>query len=73
MQWAAVVRTALGDVPMILGGEVDCVQDNAGLQAGLEPQTFVELKTNPVLLNPRDEARFERYFKFSQVERIDTH
>ena len=60
VQWAAVVKTALGEIPIILGGEVDCVANNAGLAQGLAPKDFVELKTNMVLQGERDEMRFER-------------
>lgn len=60
VQWAAVVKTALSEIPIILGGEVDCVGNNAGLAQGLAPKDFVELKTNMVLQGERDEMRFER-------------
>lgn len=60
VQWCSIVRTALGDVPMILGGEVDCVRDSAGTQDGLETQDFIELKTNLVIDSARDEMNFER-------------
>lgn len=63
VQWASVVRTSLGGIPIIIGGEVDCVQEGAGVDAGggLETSAFIELKTNMVIESPRDEMRFERY------------
>lgn len=45
---------------MILGGEVDCVREGAGIKEGLETQDFIELKTNLVIETPRDEMNFER-------------
>lgn len=61
VQWCSVVRTAIGDVSMILGGEVDCVREGAGVKEGLETQDFIELKTNLVIESVRDEMNFERY------------
>ena len=46
---------------MILGGEVDCVREGAGIKEGLETQDFIELKTNLVIESTRDEINFERY------------
>ena len=60
VQWASVIRTSVEDVSIILGGEVDCVKEGAGLNSGLTTSDFVELKTNLVIENPRDEVRFER-------------
>lgn len=54
------MRTTLGDIPMLLGGEVDCVQDNAGLERPLQTTDFIELKTNVVIESEKDEIRFER-------------
>lgn len=45
---------------MILGGEVDCVREGAGIKEGLETQDFIELKTNLVIESTRDEMNFER-------------
>ncbi|KAK9893609.1 RAI1-domain-containing protein [Cystobasidium minutum MCA 4210] len=61
VQWCSIVRTSLGDVPMILGGEVDCVREGAGISEGLDTQDFLELKTNIVIDSNRDEINFERY------------
>jgi hypothetical protein len=61
VQWAGVVRTSLGGIPMIVGGEVDCVHEGAGVETGLDVSAFVELKTNLVIEGPRDEMRFERW------------
>ena len=60
VQWCAVTRTSLGDVPMILGGEVDCVQAGAGVDQPLETAHFLELKTNLVIEGERETMRFER-------------
>ena len=45
---------------MIVGGEVDCVHEGAGVETGLDVSAFIELKTNLVIEGPRDEMRFER-------------
>lgn len=49
-QWCSVVKTRLGSSRLILGGEVDCV-DERGQK--------VELKTSMVIRNERDTVRFE--------------
>ncbi|KIM39898.1 hypothetical protein M413DRAFT_446817 [Hebeloma cylindrosporum] len=56
VQWCSVVRTKLGDMRMIIGGEVDCVR---GKYTG-QTDTFVELKTSLAIRGQRDEANFER-------------
>ncbi|KAF9473916.1 RAI1-domain-containing protein [Pholiota conissans] len=56
VQWCSVVRTKLGDMRMILGGEVDCVR---GKYTG-KTDAFVELKTSLAIRGPYDETRFER-------------
>jgi len=56
VQWCSVVRTKLGDMRMIIGGEVDCVRGN---YTG-KTDTFVELKTSLAIRGQRDEANFER-------------
>lgn len=48
---------------MILGGEVDCVREGAGISEGLDTQDFLELKTNIVIDSNRDETNFERYVR----------
>ncbi|GAA5987321.1 hypothetical protein JCM10908_001908 [Rhodotorula pacifica] len=59
VQWCSVVKTSLGGMRTIVGGEVDCVQPRPG--AALETRDFVELKTNLVIQNQRDEINFERH------------
>ncbi|PPQ81014.1 hypothetical protein CVT25_014522 [Psilocybe cyanescens] len=56
IQWCSVVRTKLGDMRMIMGGEVDCVK---GKYTG-QTDTFVELKTSLTIRGRQDEERFER-------------
>ncbi|WVR08944.1 hypothetical protein IAU60_006003 [Kwoniella sp. DSM 27419] len=59
VQWCNVVRTAVGDIPLCLGGEVDCVRAEPGsAHPGLEH--CVELKTNKVIQNEKQEAVFHR-------------
>lgn len=73
VQWCSVVKTKLGDMRMIVGGEVDCVRGRLYLIAWVpemlisfadkftgQPDTFVELKTSLVIRGPQDEARFEK-------------
>jgi len=59
-QWCSIVRTTLEDIPIIMGGEVDCIAPNSDLQ---KPATdcFIELKTNMNVETERDIMRFERY------------
>lgn len=52
---------------MILGGEVDCVREGAGIKEGLETQDFIELKTNLVIESTRDEMNFERLVSASSA------
>lgn len=49
----------MGDVRLIIGGEVDCIAPDADLQ---NPSTasFIELKTNMVVHDARDIMRFEK-------------
>ncbi|THU84181.1 RAI1-domain-containing protein [Dendrothele bispora CBS 962.96] len=56
VQWCSVVRTKLGDIRLVIGGEVDCVR---GKYTG-SPDTFVELKTSLTIRNANDEAKFEK-------------
>lgn len=60
VQWGSVVRTKLGDLPLILGGEVDCVQAGAGVDQPLDTSSFLELKTNMVIEGERNTITFER-------------
>ncbi|GMK55772.1 hypothetical protein CspeluHIS016_0208280 [Cutaneotrichosporon spelunceum] len=57
VQWCNVVRSAIGDVPILIGGEVDCVRAPVGApNPGLD--ATVELKTNKVV----DSERADRIF-----------
>ncbi|KAF5340876.1 hypothetical protein D9758_012156 [Tetrapyrgos nigripes] len=56
VQWCSVVRTKLGDIRLVIGGEVDCVR---GKYTG-NTDTFVELKTSIVIRNEQSEAKFEK-------------
>ncbi|KAK7463369.1 decapping endonuclease targeting mRNA [Stygiomarasmius scandens] len=56
VQWCSVVRTKLGDIRLVIGGEVDCVR---GKYTG-NTNTFVELKTSMNIRNANDEAKFEK-------------
>jgi RAT1-interacting protein len=70
----SLVRSAIGDVPLCLGGEVDCVQGTSNISAkyytdrSAEPgaphpglEGCVELKTNMLIRNDRQQKTFERY------------
>lgn len=70
----SVVRSAIGDIPVCLGGEVDCVQGTTPLRREYpilmvaEPGTShpglekcVELKTNKVIRNGGQETAFHKY------------
>ncbi|KAK7032293.1 decapping endonuclease targeting mRNA [Paramarasmius palmivorus] len=46
----------LGDMRMVIGGEVDCVR---GKYSG-RTDNFVELKTSLTIRGPNDEAKFEK-------------
>ncbi|OCF79056.1 hypothetical protein I204_01000 [Kwoniella mangroviensis CBS 8886] len=55
----SVVRSAIGDIPLCLGGEVDCVKAEPGLpHPGLDK--CVELKTNKVIENEKQEFTFHK-------------
>ncbi|EMD33871.1 hypothetical protein CERSUDRAFT_97807 [Gelatoporia subvermispora B] len=56
VQWCSVVKTKLGDMRMVIGGEVDCVRDKFSGQTA----SFVELKTSLAIRGPQDEAKFEK-------------
>ncbi|WWC63877.1 uncharacterized protein I303_106482 [Kwoniella dejecticola CBS 10117] len=59
VQWCNVVRSAIGDIPLCLGGEVDCVRAEPGTpHPGLEK--CVELKTNRVIENEKQEFIFHK-------------
>ncbi|KAF5372761.1 hypothetical protein D9615_010106 [Tricholomella constricta] len=56
VQWCSVVRTKLGNMRLLIGGEVDCVRGKHTHQT----DTFVELKTSLVIRGPSDEIKFEK-------------
>ncbi|WWC91055.1 uncharacterized protein L201_005996 [Kwoniella dendrophila CBS 6074] len=59
LQWCNVVRSAIGDIPLCLGGEVDCVRAEPGTShPGLNK--CVELKTNKVIENEKQEFTFHK-------------
>ncbi|WWD06912.1 hypothetical protein V865_005009 [Kwoniella europaea PYCC6329] len=59
VQWCSVVRSAIGDIPLCLGGEVDCVKAEPGSpHPGLDK--CVELKTNKVIENEKQEFTFHK-------------
>lgn len=60
VQWCSVVKTTLGTVRMVIGGEVDCVKPHVKAER-VSTNDFVELKTNLVIRNERDEINFERH------------
>ncbi|TFK49688.1 RAI1-domain-containing protein [Heliocybe sulcata] len=70
VQWCNVVKTKLGDIRMVIGGEVDCIRGtqfgrfiephNSNEFSGTRKDAFVELKTSLSIRDQRDEARFEK-------------
>ncbi|KAL7421087.1 decapping endonuclease targeting mRNA [Cryptotrichosporon argae] len=59
VQWCNVVQSAVGDIPLCLGGEVDCVRAEPGAShPGLA--ACIELKTNKVIENERQDAVFHK-------------
>ncbi|PWN22559.1 RAI1-domain-containing protein, partial [Microstroma glucosiphilum] len=80
VQWCSVVKTKLGELRLILGGEVDCVDPrppapDTTSTAGAPPPALVELKTTAVLRRPQDEVHFEkkmlRFFLQSYLLGVD--
>lgn len=61
-QYISVVRTGIGSVKTILGGEVDCVQDyKPDSNSGEDPLPhYMELKTTKVIRDDKDARNFER-------------
>ncbi|PKI85057.1 Rai1p [Malassezia vespertilionis] len=53
VQWCHIVKSRLGDNRVMIGGEVDCVEESS---SGAD-ETVVELKTNMQLRNEEDEFR----------------
>lgn len=64
VQWCSIVKTSLGNLRVIIGGEVDCIvpkpQGEATGRRAITTDDFIELKTNIVIQNARDEAMFEK-------------
>ncbi|PFH48775.1 hypothetical protein AMATHDRAFT_64726 [Amanita thiersii Skay4041] len=56
VQWCSVVKSRLGDIRVVIGGEVDCVRETYTRQ----PDTYVELKTSQEVLSAQDADRFQR-------------
>lgn len=82
VQWCSVVKTKLGELRLILGGEVDCVdpwptapETTTSTTAAPAPPALVELKTTAVLRRPQDEVHFEkkmlRFFLQSYLLGVD--
>ncbi|KAK4050624.1 decapping endonuclease targeting mRNA [Microbotryomycetes sp. JL201] len=65
VQWCSIVKTNLDGHRMILGGEVDCIRPRPFTHATnghfkVSTNDFVELKTNMIIKNERDEVNFEK-------------
>lgn len=76
VQWCSVVKTKIGNLRLLVGGEVDCVKGASCLMLHSkfssqfkylfeekytgQPNTFVELKTSMTIRGQADEARFEK-------------
>ncbi|RXK35825.1 hypothetical protein M231_06919 [Tremella mesenterica] len=62
VQWeltGSVIRSAIGDIPLCLGGEVDCVQAEIGSpHPGLDK--CMELKTSKVIENEKQDLIFHK-------------
>ncbi|KAJ5966065.1 decapping endonuclease targeting mRNA [Penicillium waksmanii] len=58
-QYCSVVKTGMGNVRMILGGEVDAVWD-CKPERKEDPIHWVELKTSAEIRNDRDMLKYER-------------
>ncbi|KAJ5092268.1 decapping endonuclease targeting mRNA [Penicillium alfredii] len=58
-QYCSVARTGIGNVRMILGGEVDAVWD-CKPERKEDPVHWVELKTSAEIRNDRDMLKYER-------------
>ncbi|OQE07030.1 hypothetical protein PENVUL_c015G06718 [Penicillium vulpinum] len=58
-QYCSVVRTEIGNVRMILGGEVDAIWDSKPPRKE-DPINWVELKTSAQIRNDRDMIKYER-------------
>ncbi|OLL23495.1 Decapping nuclease rai1 [Neolecta irregularis DAH-3] len=60
-QYASVVRYRIGEVRLILGGEVDCVWDYKPEPPESPLSHYVELKTSKSQKSPKDRSIFERH------------
>ncbi|CAG8243905.1 unnamed protein product [Penicillium salamii] len=58
-QYCSVVRTGIGNVRMVLGGEVDAIWDSKPWKKDA-PINWVELKTSAQIQNDRDMIKYER-------------
>jgi len=58
-QYCSIVTTGIGNISMILGGEVDAVL-GAKPQNPAEPIPWIELKTSELPTNPKQDTKFER-------------
>jgi RAT1-interacting protein len=75
VQWCSVVKSKIGDIRLVIGGEVDCVRGSPVIEIDDwilnlvffierytgQPDTFVELKTSQAIRSSQDAARFERW------------
>lgn len=58
-QYCSIVRTGFENTKMIIGGEVDAVQDLKPQEPGI-PVNWVELKTTAELINEKEINKYER-------------
>ncbi|KAI9697938.1 MAG: decapping endonuclease targeting mRNA [Candelina mexicana] len=58
-QYCSVVKTGIGKVRLVIGGEVDAVWDSKP-DSKDDPISWVELKTSEEIQNDRDMMKFER-------------
>jgi len=58
-QYCSVVRTGIGKIKLVIGGEVDAVWDCKPDKAD-DPINWVELKTTAEICNDRDLAKYEQ-------------
>ncbi|KAI9142189.1 RAI1 like PD-XK nuclease-domain-containing protein, partial [Paraphysoderma sedebokerense] len=60
IQYCSVVKTKLGKHGIIVGAEVDCVEESKSTDKK-RSDCYVELKTNKMIMSDRDERNFERF------------
>ncbi|KIV91531.1 hypothetical protein, variant 2 [Exophiala mesophila] len=58
-QYCSIVRTGFGKVKIVIGGEVDAVQDFKPVDKS-QQVNWVELKTTALIQNEKDQVKFER-------------